>query len=218
MQTLCLSFVVASFNVSKRDGVAVKRGGVGTCPCRSTFLTFRRRKKLVCYGTTGRLLLSLCMKEENAKHTESQNISNTPLSGSEENADNQSLSTQGSGGEEKKSNTKKKSTTRRKRKSKKQEQLPESEVVTVPIARKPNPSSGADYWIDPKDVVAQEKRAPVSSSQTEISKDMKDKLKTEVVSPYRQNWILLLIAAVVLLTLAYRFLPAEQIFDHIPDL
>ncbi|GJQ08512.1 hypothetical protein GpartN1_g303.t1 [Galdieria partita] len=217
MQVVCLGFVSANLKVSQRDRVADqrRRRGAKICPCRPRFLGFRKRQQLIDYGTTGHLLLLVSMQEETS---ESQSIPNKATSASEEKKDSQSISSRGSADVGKKGSSKKKSTTKRRRMRKKQEQLPDTEVVTVPISRKPNPPSGADYWMDPKDVVVAQDKKQVPSPPTDLSSDMKGKLKTEIVSPYRQNWILFLIGAVVLLTLAYRFLPADQIFDHIPDL
>jgi len=215
MQNISLCFVLGNY-----VGVVQKGRTSGIRPCHCKLPLLQRRQ--VDYGTASRRLLFLSMEEENTKDsTAAQDVSKY-TSKSKQKVESGSVPSQDSTEDSKSSSgsTRKKPTTKRKRKSKKQEPLPSNEEVTVPISRKPNPASGAsDYWIDPKDVVVeQEKKTHAASSKTDLSNDMKTKLKTEIVSPYRQNWILLLIAAVVLLTLAYRFLPANQIFDRIPDL
>lgn len=218
MQDVFLCFVCGNlFKIQQRGKLAETQQGFWKALCRFQVCTYSRRKRPIAYRSSSRLSVSLSLKEDNANNSEVKDDSASFSSKSERKVDSEPVSSSYDTGA-KNGNPKRKRTSKKKQKNKKEEPEIDGKVVTVPIARKPNPSTGIDYWIDPKDVVEQGKKTQVSSSKTDISSNMKDKLKTEIVSPYRQNWILLLIAAAVLLTLAYRFLPTEEIFDHIPDL
>jgi len=63
----------------------------------------------------------------------------------------------------------------------------------VPLVRKLNRESGDDYYIDPKYLVVEPKKVkPPAPDQIK-----EEKLKSEIVSPYKNNWILVIAGAIL---------------------
>jgi len=82
------------------------------------------------------------------------------------------------------------------------------------------PLVSEDTWMDVKDIVRveEERKRAAAGPVKEIQPELKEKLKDEVVSPYKQNWILVAILVVLALALVYNILPSDAPVIPIPDL
>lgn len=90
-----------------------------------------------------------------------------------------------------------------------------------------SPESGEDYWVDVDSVRLQEagvregeKFERKKKKKKKIDEGLKDKLKEEVVSPWKDNWILRVgIVVVVLVLLVWVFGGEESVpIIKVPDL
>jgi len=101
--------------------------------------------------------------------------------------------------------------------------LLEEEIEVRPLVRSRSKEAGTDYWMDPKDMerarletIERANRANILSE----SRMPKRKLITEIVAPYKQNWIgMISVMFIVLATIIDQF-PEELNYPQIklPDL
>jgi len=92
---------------------------------------------------------------------------------------------------------------------------------SVPLFKKPvDPRSGEDYWLDPSAIssAADGAMQKKKKNRRPVDRAMQAKLRQEVVNPYKQNWILYAIGAVLVLALLSQIFPQNQPIIRIPDL
>ena len=66
----------------------------------------------------------------------------------------------------------------------------EGETEWRPLAKSRAVESGQDYWIDETELrKVQERERALKNRKLNIGEMPKEKLRTEVVAPYKQNWI-----------------------------
>ncbi len=89
--------------------------------------------------------------------------------------------------------------------TKQQQTIVESEIR--PLVRQQKIEKGEDYWIDEQELQQNIQRQIAIKNRKEQEGEMpKEKLKVEVVAPYKQNWIgFLSICVVVLAAIAKEF-------------
>ncbi|KAL7492220.1 hypothetical protein ACHAWT_001391 [Skeletonema menzelii] len=95
------------------------------------------------------------------------------------------------------------------------------EVEIRPIRRRDAVKAGLDYWIDDSDFEKEkQRRIAVKNRKAMEGTISKDKLREEVVAPYKQNWIgFFSMMIVILATIATKFPEAMEIpVINIPDL
>jgi len=105
---------------------------------------------------------------------------------------------------------------RRRRRSKVQDDdnLDWDKMETRPLVKpRADPQTGEDYWIDftLKKDAPKKRRKPVDSK-------LRERLKRETASPYKNNWIGIIVVAVFILVILYNVLPNESPVIPIPDL
>jgi len=69
--------------------------------------------------------------------------------------------------------------------------VPENEnIETRPLVRSVSVEAGEDYWIDEEDLrKSLEREQAIKNRKTMEGEIPKEKLRTEVAAPYKQNWI-----------------------------
>lgn len=114
---------------------------------------------------------------------------------------------------------------RRRRRRREEESLDWDAMESIPLVRPDaSPESGEDYWVDVDMVRLQEpglgKGGKVKRKGKKIDEGLKDKLKEEVVSPWKDNWILRVgIVVVILVLLVWVFGGEESVpIIKVPDL
>ncbi|PXF43178.1 hypothetical protein BWQ96_07122 [Gracilariopsis chorda] len=92
---------------------------------------------------------------------------------------------------------------RRQRRRNEPDPLEWDKLESVPLVRSDaSPESGEDYWVDPTVTLSDADPGKVRAKKKSIEPALKRKLKSEVVSPYSDNWILRAVVVVALLVLA----------------
>eukprot|EP00804_Cyclotella_cryptica_P007887 CCRYP_001454-RA/>CCRYP_001454-RA protein AED:0.05 eAED:0.05 QI:180/1/1/1/1/1/3/622/196 len=101
------------------------------------------------------------------------------------------------------------------------EQEEEYEIETRPIRRRDAVEAGLDYWIDESDLAKErERKIAVRNRKAMEGEISRDRLREEVVAPYKQNWIgIFSVIIIILSTIATKFPEVMQIpVIQIPDL
>jgi len=81
-------------------------------------------------------------------------------------------------------------------------------IETRPLIRSKSIEAGEDYWIDEEDLQRSlEKENAIKNRKAMEGEISKDKLRTEVVAPYKQNWIGIVSVMVILLALIQKLDP-----------
>ena len=101
-----------------------------------------------------------------------------------------------------------------------------NEIIEIrPIRRRDAVEKGLDYWIDDNDLQQFEKAKRIAYKNRIKSMEVggsisKEKLKEEVVAPYKQNWIGLFSVVIVVLSVIGRQFPEllQNPIIPIPDL
>ena len=101
-----------------------------------------------------------------------------------------------------------------------------NEIIEIrPIRRRDAVEKGLDYWIDDNDLQQFEKAKRIAYKNRIKSMEVggsisKEKLKEEVVAPYKQNWIGLFSVVIVVLSMIGRQFPEllQNPIIPIPDL
>jgi hypothetical protein len=75
---------------------------------------------------------------------------------------------------------------------------------------------GEDYWIDPEDLKRDQERALQQQQRNSVGQISDEKLWTEVLSPYKQNWIGLISVTIVVLSFIIQTFPELTEFPVIP--
>ena len=66
----------------------------------------------------------------------------------------------------------------------------EGETEWRPLAKSRAVESGQDYWIDETELrKVQERERALKNRKLSVGEMPREKLRTEVVAPYKQNWI-----------------------------
>uniref|UniRef100_A0A6T6MVX8 Uncharacterized protein n=1 Tax=Rhodosorus marinus TaxID=101924 RepID=A0A6T6MVX8_9RHOD len=87
-------------------------------------------------------------------------------------------------------------------------------METRPLVKKPSdPRTGEDYWIDLKSIQSKPRRR-----KPKIDKKLRERLKQETASPYKQNWIGIVFVVVFVLVVLYNILPNTSPVIPLPDL
>lgn len=74
------------------------------------------------------------------------------------------------------------------------------QIETRPLVRSKSIEAGEDYWIDEADLQKYTQREQAIKNRKAMEGEIsKEKLQQEVVAPYKQNWIGLLSASIVVL-------------------
>ncbi|KAL9184609.1 hypothetical protein ACHAXT_012579 [Thalassiosira profunda] len=97
----------------------------------------------------------------------------------------------------------------------------DDDIEVRPVRRRDAVEAGMDYWIDEGDLERERRRRIASKNRKSMEGAMpKEKLREEVVAPYKQNWIgILSVAVVVLSAIGTNFPELLQIpVIPIPDL
>ena len=82
-----------------------------------------------------------------------------------------------------------------------------------------NEKTGEDYWMELKPIseIKKRRRERRMKRGGKLDEDLKVKLKKEVVSPYKNNWILWISLAVFVLALLVKFVGTDIPIISIPD-
>eukprot|EP00188_Purpureofilum_apyrenoidigerum_P000490 Plantae.Rhodophyta-Purpureofilum_apyrenoidigerum.ctg12124.p2 GENE.Plantae.Rhodophyta-Purpureofilum_apyrenoidigerum.ctg12124~~Plantae.Rhodophyta-Purpureofilum_apyrenoidigerum.ctg12124.p2 ORF type:complete len:207 (-),score=38.25 Plantae.Rhodophyta-Purpureofilum_apyrenoidigerum.ctg12124:889-1509(-) len=95
------------------------------------------------------------------------------------------------------------------------EELDWDNMETRPLVKpKADPQTGEDYWID----FTLKKEAPKKRRSKPVDSNLRERLKRETASPYKNNWIGIIVVAVFILVVLYNVLPNEAPIIPIPDL
>lgn len=90
-----------------------------------------------------------------------------------------------------------------------------------PLVRAKKIEAGEDYWIDEKDLQKNiQRQIAIKNRKLQEGEIPKEKLRVEVVAPYKQNWIGLFSVGVIVLATIIRNFPEllNSPVIQIPDL
>jgi len=107
----------------------------------------------------------------------------------------------------------------RRRRKKRIQALDEEEwdnMETIPLVKKmASPESGEDYWIEARPAPA---KPQVPKKKKKVDVNVKEKLRKETTSPYKDNWIGIVVLAMLVLVVLYNIFPHELPIIRVPDL
>lgn len=90
-------------------------------------------------------------------------------------------------------------------KTPKEEEFPWDTAESRPMVTAQAIESGEDYWIDQKELKAQQERKE-ALKRSQPGQITKEKLWVEVLSPYKQNWIgIISVVIIILATIVTKF-------------